>query len=271
MPSHNNAVNNAPRLPPYWQRSAAGKPDREVQDMITVEWRSVAAGATDPYFANVSFLLQPTTEVSGSTTFTDKSSNNLAITPVGSPTWDAGATLLGLPTMPLNGSQHLRLPKNAAVLAFGSSDFTIEAWVLRSNANTSLIYAGQSDLSTPAGSSYITYLSSSANSDIYIGQNTYSVTSPNPSTGLFAFAQWVKSGGTWQTRLDGNVVANSSVGTGSINTGTANYFPSIGRLDTGGASAAAGLFGLNGRIAALRITNGVARPATVPTAPFPTQ
>ena len=264
--------NDGLQLPPPWISPAAGKPDREAQKVITVERRRVATAATDPHFPSVSFLLQPTTEVSGSTTFTDKSSNNLAITPVGSPTWDAGVTLFGLPTMLLNGSQHLRLPMNVAGLAPGSSDFTIDAWVLRSNANTSVIYHGQADLSSATGSSYVTYLSSSAASDIYIGSTGYSVTSPNPSTGSFAFVQWVRSGGTWQARLDGNVVAtNSSVGTGSINTGTANYFPSIGRFDTGGAAAVAGQLGLNGRIAALRITKGVARSATVPTAPFPTQ
>jgi len=239
--------------------------------MLIVPRRRVATGG-DPFFPNVSFLLQPTSEANGSTTFIDKSSNNLAITRVGNAVWDTGATLFGLPTMLLDGSSHLGLPLNVAALAVGASDFTIEAWVLRSNANTSVIFAGQSDYSTVAGSAYITYVGTTA-SDLYSGGTRYSVASPDPSTGSFVFVQYVRSGGTWQTRSGGSVVAtNTNIGSDTVNTGAANYAPAIGRLDNSGTGAGAtgGSAGLAGRIAALRITKGVARPSTVPTGPFPT-
>jgi hypothetical protein len=190
--------------------------------------------AGDPHFSSVSFLLQPTTEANGSTTFVDKSSNNLAITRVGNAVWDAGVTLFGLPTMLLDGSSNLRLPLNVAALAVGAFDFTIEAWVLRSNANTSVIFVGQTDLGTAAGSGYVAYVGT-ATSDLYSGTAAYSVASPNPSTGSFVFVQYVRSGGTWQTRSGGSVVAtNANIGSATVNAGAANYPPAIGRFDTSG-------------------------------------
>ena len=147
-------------------------------------------------------------------------------------------------------STYLGLGANSqADYAFGSSDFTVEAWVYRLNTNTAVILMGQTDLASNAGSSYVFYVSGSSTSDLYIGTTSFSVTSPNPTVNQWAHVAWTRSGGTFRSFLNGVIVGtNTSVGSGSVNTGSTTYQANIG-----------GISPLTGYLQDLRIYKGVAK------------
>jgi hypothetical protein len=137
--------------------------------------------------------------------------------------------------------------------AFGSGDFTVEAWVYRLNTSGATILVGQSDLASAGGSSYAFYVSGSSASQLYIGGGAFSVTSPNPSINQWAHVAWVRQGGNFRSFLNGQLInTNSSLGTGAVNVGSTAYQACIGQWATG-ANA------LNGFIDDLRVTKGVAR------------
>jgi hypothetical protein len=96
---------------------------------------AAAAAATDPYFRYVPLLLE-TTSTNGqqNNTFLDSSTNNFTITRNGTPTqgsvtpyWPDGQW-----SNYFNGSSYITAPNNA-VFAFGTGNFTVEAWVYVTN------------------------------------------------------------------------------------------------------------------------------------------
>jgi hypothetical protein len=228
--------------------------------------RFAAAAITDPDFANVSLLLHGD-GTNGSTAIIDSSSSPKTVTAVGNAQISTAQSKFGGSSFAFDGSgDWLRLQTGVADYNFGSGDFTIEAWVYRLNTNTAAIYVGQSDLGSAAGSNVILYVSAAATSDVYVGSGSYGVASPNPSTNTWAHVALCRSGGTLRSFLNGSVVAaNTSLGTNSVNIGSAANPPTIGALNNNGSP-------LNGYIDDFRITKGVARYTaafTPPTAPFP--
>jgi hypothetical protein len=154
-----------------------------------------------------------------------------------------------------------------SALALGSSDFTFEAWVYRTTTSTSSIFVGQSDLATGAGSSYGFLLSSSVQSDLYSGSGGYYITSPNPAPNQWVHVAWARTGGTYSSYLNGSRVGTiGTLGTASINTGSATYPPTIGSWGNGSNA-------LTGYIAGARLIKGsggydaTQSTITIPTAP----
>lgn len=170
----------------------------------------------------------------------------------------------GATGMSFSGSSSLELPFNSNAVAFGSGDFTIEAWVYPTlQSGTQTIFYGQGDGVSVSGSSLVCYISASAvNSDIYCGSSPYSVASPNPPANKWSHIAYVRNGSTWRTYLNGVQVASAAV-SGTMNVGTATHRPKIGVV-------AASSSPFTGYIDEFRITKGVARytssfnPLTVP-------
>ena len=82
----------------------------------------------DLYFANVSLLLRGD-GTNGSTTFTDGSSNNFAITPVGNAQISTTQSKFGGASMFFDGvGDYIQSPVNSA-FAYGTGDFTVEMWL----------------------------------------------------------------------------------------------------------------------------------------------
>lgn len=212
------------------------------------------------YTTNFTPSTSPLTAISGTSLLTcssssikDLSSNNFSITRVG----DTYASLynpFAYASTYFDGTgDYLTLPTGNAALAFGNSDFTVEAWVYRvSGTGQATIFVGQSDLTTAAGSSYVFYIAPSHTADLYIGSTAYAITSPNPPLGSWNHVAWVRKGGTFTSYLNGVQVGNrTDLGTGSVNVGSTSAPPSIGAFSSG-------INTFNGYINNLRVIKGTA-------------
>jgi hypothetical protein len=82
----------------------------------------------DPYFSSVSLLLHMDGS-SGSTTFTDSSSNGLAVTAYGDAQVSTTDPKYGSGSLTLDGTGDYLQTAASSVLALGTGDFTVECWV----------------------------------------------------------------------------------------------------------------------------------------------
>ena len=163
---------------------------------------------------------------------------------------------------------YITLGTGLSGLDFGSGDFTVEAWVYRNASALQVVFIGQADMASIAGSSYAFYVGTTV-SDVYIGSTGYGITSPNPATGSWVHVAWVRSGGVYSSYAGGTRIGNrSDLSTGSINVGSSAVPPAIGGYGNGAGAQ------INGYISNLRIVKGTAvydptqASITVPTAPL---
>ncbi len=164
-----------------------------------------------------------------------------------------------------DGSSKLTLDLNIDSLHFGDGDFTIEAWVYKMKAGTSIIYCGQTDGKLAQTSSVVLYVTdTTTSSDIYIGTTNKSVKSPNPPLNTWCHVALVRSGNNLYSFLNGTIVDTNSSAGGTINPGI-TYGPMIGSNYNTSANVS-----LSGYISDLRVTKGQAlytgefKPSTIP-------
>lgn len=192
----------------------------------------------------------------------DNSTNNFALTASGTPSIQAASPFepasdwsssINSGSIYFNGStDYLTIPTGTTSLQFGSGDFTVEAWVyLNSTASTQVVFTGQSDANTAAGSSTVFYVAgTTVTSDIYVGSSSFAVTSPKPTSKTWAHVAWVRNGSTFSSYLNGTLVQSVAC-SGSINAGASTYPNTIGRAPTGTRY-------LDGYISNLRVVKGTA-------------
>jgi Concanavalin A-like lectin/glucanases superfamily/IPT/TIG domain len=90
------------------------------------------SASTDTYFSNVILLASGfSTAAANNSTFVDSSSNNYAITAVGSPTQSSFSPYIstGWSNYFNGSSDYLKLPASPTGLQMGSGDFTVELWI----------------------------------------------------------------------------------------------------------------------------------------------
>lgn len=224
----------------------------------------VAAGATDPNFSSVKLLCH-FDGTNGQTTTTDSSSAAHTLTRAGSTTLSSTQAKFGATSSTMTSGVGCWSTPDSADWAFGSGQFTVEAWVYLTSAPSgtqSIVvqFSGGSDLGWFLGSN-------AGNLRFY-----YSTTgSDNPSVG----AAWSPTLNTWhhiavdrdasnvlRVYFNGAVLASATV--------ASSFFNSSLALEIGGSII--GWAGLLGFIDEVRITKGVARYGgafTPPSAPFP--
>ncbi len=252
--------------------SSALTPQEETQviDYLTNKWLPPAPPPTDPYFANVSLLIQPTTETNGQITFTDKSNNSFPITAIGDTKWDTGEMLFGKPTVLFDSTgDYLTVPCTSPVFDMETGLLTAEFWIwLPSIPGTyGMLADARGNTANLEPYSFGLYnVSGALRVDVIGGTGGARLTGTDTSVsaGSWNFIQVIRSGGgASEITLRVNGVEDSlRVGDFGLWDPTNNTM-FIG-VDCGITSF------LNGRIGAMRITKGVARPNVVPTAPFPT-
>ena len=215
----------------------------------------------DPYWDNVSLLLHMDGS-NGSSTFTDSSSNAFSITRNGSPEISTAQSKFGGASAYFNGSSsyYLNIPSDSA-FAFGTGDFTVEAWVyqLAQTQYASLLEIG-SHLYAPGILLAVGSYGFTAYSGAFYGNG-----------GAATLNQWQhiafsRSSGTLRIFVDGTVA--STVSFSNNLTDTAGV--TIGATPQGAPGNAT--VALEGYIDEFRVTKGVARYTatfTPPTAPFP--
>lgn len=200
----------------------------------------VGTGA-DPYLPMTSLLLHMDGS-NASTTFLDSSLNTLAVTAVGNAQISTAQSKFGGASGLFDGSGDYC---TATLSALGTNDFTIEAWVRPSSfANYRMIY----DTRTSDGdtSGFVWGINSSGNLFIYLG--SFVLTTGTLTTNTWAHVALSRSGGTWRIFVNGVLQSGTYSNSGSL-TRTATR---IG-MDWNT------LYGFDGYIDDLRITNGVAR------------
>jgi hypothetical protein len=209
----------------------------------------VAAAATDPYFANVSYLhnfdVNTTTDVTGKTA-----------TLVGNASISSGRLNLD------GNGDSLYLDASDAGFAFGTGDYTIEFFATKS-ANGSLGYDTVIDWTNSGNGSggFFVELSSTRGFVSWGDNSATPITyTTNPNDGVQHYWAVKRTGTTKTLWKDGTQVATQSNDKDVVQ----GYQPRIGGIRS------ANQYNFNGQIHAIRITTGVARDVSVvPTLPFP--
>lgn len=157
-------------------------------------------------------------------------------------------------------SGQLAFPTGSFV--FGSSDFTIEAWVYNTGTTTGTFFNGQYTSGATTTSIIGAIGSLNGNFDMYIGSSVYSLTGINPALNQWVHLAIVRTGGTVSVFQNGTRThTRSDLGTLSINTGGTAVAPQFGN-------------GVNGNISNYRIIIGsggydaTQSTITVPVAPL---
>jgi hypothetical protein len=218
----------------------------------------------DEYIANVSLLLHMDGS-NGSTTFTDSSSNALTVTANGNAQISTAQSKFGGASGYFDGNgDYLSATQNAAY-AFGTGDFTVEAWIYP----TSFAATYQTIAATRGLAGVSTGWSCSLVSDGSLILYTNGFAYTGTVTGAVTLNAWshiamVRSSGNFQVYVNGTANRSSSVALTNDFTLQTFWVGIVG----GNASGEP----FTGYIDDLRITKGVARYTanfTAPTAPFP--
>lgn len=159
-----------------------------------------APPATDPYWANVSLLIDEASAVDGATSFPDLSTNTKTITANGNIQWDTAVTINGKPTILTDGTTDFLSIATHADFGFGTGDFTIEL-CLRRYANPGSDEQIM-DLRTSGSTNGMFYLNPGDNMGYYNGSSVGG-TAGNPGTGTARFHSWSRVSGTLYAHMDG--------------------------------------------------------------------
>ena len=197
-------------------------------------------------------LLGTGTNNSTNNTFLDSSTNNFTVTRAGNTTqgsYSPFSTSAGYWSNYFNGTSYFSVPANAA-FAFGTSNFTIEAWVYpEARASWSQIVGPHT---AGVGANWALYLNTAGNLLLYIstGNNSSAVTFTSTST--VSLNQWSHVAVTRTSntiRLFINGVDAGGSGSNTSNVGT-NFAVGIGAANNGSGT----LF--TGYISNVRVVNG---------------
>jgi hypothetical protein len=223
-----------------------------VQTKFEVE--SVVLAPTDPNFANVSLLLHMDGS-NGSTTFTDSSSNALAMTVSGSTALSTGQVKYGSASGGFISAGKLTAP-NSPVLSM-NADFTIEFWVYKTGST------GPYDTVVSASDESVFMIrAGGVNPGVFPGGGSNIANTLNFTLNTWHHMAVVRNSGTYKVFQDGIDITTS--------TRTETTTRDFSGLIIGDSSVSGRYF--VGYIDELRITKGIARYTanfTPPTTPFP--
>lgn len=228
----------------------------------------------DPQFSNVSLLVQPE-GTSGTNSFADASNGNIPITAIGNAQHSSTQKLFRSTSLAvLANGDYLSFPNTADPITFGSSDFTVEAWIylLTPTVNPFGIercIMGLWSGVNPGAQAWILYTNGTDiafTGDIVTNDNTVFSVAHGITTEKWTHVAVVRSGATMSLYLDGAFMVSGSVGTGSFTTGSNTA--GIGGYNRGTGGTAS----MYGYIESVRVTKNFARYTSafsVPTDTFP--
>lgn len=217
---------------------------------------------------NVALLLHMD-GTNGSTTFTDSSQNNQAVTTLGSASITTSGQQFGTGAGNFNGTSSYLTVANNAINACGLQDFSIECWVNFSALPSTNQIMGIANVQTSA--SFATNamwwfgLEDSAGSKrLRLGRHgdasVYAHTAWTPSLNTWYFLQATRSGTTISLGVDGVSKTVTSSGSNWNNNFSANGTLAVGFMAT--------VLAFNGKIDEFRLTKGVARAISLPSSAF---
>lgn len=218
------------------------------------------SGDTDPNFANVSLLLHMD-GTNGSTTFTDKSNNALAVTASGNAQISTTQSKFGGASGSFDGNGDYLTVATNSVFNFGTGDFTVEGWVYLSSVTGDWFIASSSG----SGGMFFGYSNTVSPYGWGVGRTAVAwdyITASTATTNTWYHVAVCRSGTSLRIFVNGTQVGTTNTNSQSYNLSTTSM--TIGSQGT--------TYYLNGYIEELRITKGVARYTanfTAPTAAFP--
>ena len=215
----------------------------------------------DPYLYTNTVLLLHGDGTNGSTTILDSSKvvgSPKTVTAVGNAQISTAQSKFGGASIAFDGSgDQLTTPSNNA-FAFGTGDFTVEAWAYEIARST---YPTIIEIGNHLAATGIIFLTNRGGNQAGIYSAGFYGFTATGSLAAWNHYAWVRSGNSIQTFVNG-------VGGGAAS--FTNNLTDTATIKIGGLGY--GNYDLNGYIDDLRITKGVARYTsnfTPPTAPFP--
>lgn len=216
-----------------------------------------AGAGTDEYFSSVSLLMHM--DGTGST-FVDSSGTPKTITAGGDATQSTAESKWGAKSAYLDGSGDYLEVASSTGLSFGTDNFTLEMWLYLLTIQDTCLWD-----TIPIGGGSQRYggfafvMNSSGNLQIYSAANFRGTSTSSLSANTWHHIALTRTGSTWRFYIDGTQDATSF----SHSVDCTDDTGLIGRV---GDSAA---YFLHGYIDDVRVTKGVSRPITLPTAAFP--
>lgn len=217
-----------------------------------------SAVETDPNFSSVSLLLHMNGS-NGSTTFTDSSSNAIAISRIGDAQISTAQSKFGGASAYFDGIGDMLTATQSSGYAFGTGEFCIEGWVYFS----SLPLAGSQVVPFSCGSGGATVAFWQGSMRFAIANVANVVDYASAAIVASSWFHWAitRSSGTVRLFVNGALL------------GSTTYSSSLNPSDAATIGAhPGGILPITGYIDELRVTKGVARYTaafTAPTAPFP--
>jgi hypothetical protein len=249
--------NNSARFSPNEGGSWTPYPNNSFQ--FSVNGQSYSPVAGDPYFSNVVLFLKGNGE-NNSTNIIDSSSNPKSITVIGNTRISTDQSRFDNSSIVFNGGGD-RLSVSNNDFAFGSGDFTIEAWVRPTGSGVAFGRVIQCGSFGSGGDWQLVRDASGGTTFGYWfdinGGSTRLISSETVNSNEWHFITIVRENSTVKMAINGAVVA-----TGTSSQNLTRTTIAIGANEGGGESNP--MF-----LDELRITKGIAREITLPTAPFP--
>lgn len=250
-----------------WTSSATGGPVVLPKIQLLAAVSTVTPSAGDAYYGNVSLLLHA--DGTGST-FIDSSLSNLSFSATGDATQSATQSKFGGKSLYLSGSSSYISAPNTPAANFGGDNFTIELWMRASAQGLAPIIHQTSQSGSQGWILWNFDLVSATNATRKLafflnGTNVVFATSSD----AYVDNEWthiavVRSGNTVTIYSNGTSVGSTTF-SGSVASPSTPLM--IGGIISGQSWDTTKYF--TGYIDDVRITKGVARSITVPTAAFP--
>lgn len=220
-----------------------------------------SALVTDPYFANVVLLCLQNDGLDANTAFIDQSSSAKAITAVGNAQWDTAqfpARLVS--SLLLDGTGDYLTLSDSADWTLATGDYTLEAWVKYNVVGNSAIL----DFEASSASRGWALYREAGNLKMREGATIHDFGAWSPGTTSWIHLAVSRASSTTKCFLNGSQFGSNKV--------SANCPDIASTLKVGGLNWLSG-YDLNGWLAGVRITKGVARYTTgftAPMLPYPT-
>jgi len=220
----------------------------------------------DPFWANVSLLLQPPSLAGGTNKqFVDSSANNLTVTAFGDVYQSADSPVAGGGSAVFDGSGDYLQPASSSELAFGTGDFTIELW-----------FNADSVAKSPCLSDWRPYNSTPLSPVLFVNYQTSGKLSYHQGSGNVITGSTTIATNTWYhvaiSRSSGvTKMFLNGIQEGSNYSDTNNYATTAPTFGALGYNPTLTDFQYDGKIADVRVVKGTALYTsnfTVPTAPL---
>ena len=200
----------------------------------------------------------------GSTTFSDSSSNALAITPTGNATISTSASKFGGASASFADAQSYLTAPSSVLWAFGTGDFTVEFWIyITANQSSKGIIGNRQNVSS-ASTWEILFYTTTNRIEMHSGSAIILQSTSTVSLNTWSHVAFCRASGTLRAFLNGTQVGSVANSNNFSTTATLNVNRDL--------NAYASSNGIVGNIDDLRITKGVARYTaafTPPASAFP--